>query len=158
MSPTAVTLRERAEEAQRRAARLAKLADFAEEVGEEGLAELVALIAPGETNGNGHATTTNGATTKPDGPRGREAVRIIVRRRPGIWTMQQLRAEMEREGWYTSPSGLEAAVKRLCDVNGEGKRVGKGRYVFPANHGEEAARATTASDGAVIPSSGPLFS
>jgi hypothetical protein len=30
---------------------------------------------------------------------------------------------------------LEAAAKRLCDENREGRRIGKGRYVFPADHG-----------------------
>ena len=59
---------------------------------------------------------------------------------------------MLRRGWFTSDNGLEAAAKRLCDFNGEGRRVGKGRYVFPANHGEEDAIESDPSDGAMIPS------
>src|SRR5438552_16677251 len=34
-----------------------------------------------------------------DGPRGREAVRIITRERPGIWPLKDLAAEMGRRGW-----------------------------------------------------------
>jgi hypothetical protein len=139
MGVVVARLKERAEEAERQAARLRKMVELVDEWGEEGLAELAALIAPGETNGNGHSTAINGDSLKDvtNEPRGRAAVRIIVRRRPGPWTMQQLRAEMEREGWFTSASGLEAAVKRLCKENGEGRRLGRGRYVFPADYGEE---------------------
>ena len=60
---------------------------------------------------------------------------------------------MVRRGWFTSDSGLEAAAKRLCDSNREGRRIGKGRYVFPANHGEGEADETYAhgvSDGGAV--------
>lgn len=149
MGAVVTHLRERAEEAAQQAERLRKMVALADELGEEGLAELAALIAPGETNGNGNGTVDT-ATATPATPKGREAVRIIVARRPGIWTLQDLRAEMEREGWFTSRAGLEAAVKRLCTVNREGQRIGAGRYVFPANHGEEDAIESLPSGVAMI--------
>jgi hypothetical protein len=64
-------------------------------------------------------------------PRGRGAVRLIVAERPGVWSLAELREEMKRRGWFTSPKGLEVAVTRLCDA-GEARRVAKGRYEFPA--------------------------
>jgi hypothetical protein len=141
-------LQEQAAEATRQAERLNKMVELARELGDEGLAELVALVGPqaGKTNrnGNGHTPVAT------DAPRGREAVRRIVRERPGIWTLADLRAEMEKRGWFTSRSGLEAAAKRLCDVNGEGRRLGPGRYMFPADH-EEVKRESDPSDGAMIP-------
>jgi hypothetical protein len=136
-------LEQRAEEATRHADKLTRMLALAKELGEDGLSELVALIGHPTEETNGHGAE--------DAPRGREAVRIIVRERPGIWAMQDLRAEMEARGWFTSASGLEAAVKRLCDVNREGRRIGRGRYVFPANHGEEAAIESDPSGGAMIP-------
>ncbi len=139
-------LRQRADEATRQAERLTRMVELARELGDDGLSELVALLGSAEPehhNGNGQAAASV--------PRGREAVRRIVAERPGIWTLPELRAEMERRGWFTSASGLEAAVKRLCSVNREGRRAGRGRYVFPANHGEEAAIESDRSDGAMIP-------
>jgi hypothetical protein len=147
------TLEQRAEAAEQQAVRLRKMVDLARDLGEQGLAELVALIAAepsvvdGGANGNSHSPKR-----RVDGPRGREAVRIIVRERPGVWTLKELRAEMETRGWFTSASGLEAAVKRLCSLNGEGKRDGHGRYVFPANHGEEGAIESERSGVAMITS------
>lgn len=146
-------LRQQAEEAQRQADRLKKMLELASELGDEGLSELVSLLAPqgaqanGNGNGNGHAPTT----AKARAPRGRDAVRLIVRRRPGIWTLTELRAEMEREGWFTSATGLEAAAKRLCDINGEGRRAGRGRYVFPADYGEEGDIESERTGGGMIP-------
>ena len=145
-------LEARAEEAVRQADRLKKMVELARELGDEGLAELAVLIAPAETNGhtngngngNGHA-----ARVKPDGPRGRAAVRLIVKDRPGLWTLKDLRAEMEQNGWFTSTKGLDVAVKRLCD-NGEARWVAKGQYEFPAN-GKEGTIESDASDGALIP-------
>lgn len=147
-------LAQEAEEATRRADRLTRIVQLANELGEDGLAELVEWIGAeqaasepnGKGNGNGHA-----APADPDAPRGRDAVRVIVNERPGLWTLAEIRAEMEARGWFTSATGLEAAAKRLCDVNGEGRRVGRGQYVFPANHGEEDVIESDPSDGAVIP-------
>lgn len=142
-------IEQQAQEAAETAARMEKMAKVVRELGEDGLAELLALInesVPANGNGNGHAARAGRV------PKGREAVRIIVRERPGIWTYQELRAAMEQRGWFTSDNGLEAAAKRLCDFNGEGRRIGKGRYVFPANHGEEDAIESDPSDGALIPS------
>ncbi len=140
-----------AEQATRQAERLNRMLELARELGDDGLAELVALVGPtappeGKTNGNG-----NGHAAPADGPRGREAVRIIVGKRPGIWTLAELQDAMVAEDWFTSKSALDAAVKRLCEVNGEGRRIGKGRYMFPANHGEEDAIESDPSDGAMIP-------
>ena len=147
-------LAQEAEEATQRADRLTRIVQLANELGEEGLAELVEWIAAERTasapndngNGNGHAVPAD-----PEAPRGRDAVRIIVRERPGVWTLAELRAEMEARGWFTSATGLEAAAKRLCSVNGEGRRTGRGQYVFPADHGEEDVIESDPSDGAVIP-------
>jgi hypothetical protein len=73
-------------------------------------------------------------------PRGRQAVRIIVHERPGLWTLVDLRAEMKRRSWFTSNKGVDIAVTRMCG-NGEARRVGKGRYEFfaPASEERDAA-------------------
>ena len=65
-----------------------------------------------------------------DGPRGREAVRIITRERPGIWPLKDLAAEMVRRGWAKNSKSVEVAVHRLAN-NGECRRVGIGVYEFP---------------------------
>jgi hypothetical protein len=143
-------LEREAEEAEQLAARRRKMVELARELGDQGLSELVALIGsdgPTATNGNGHK-----AKKRPGIPRGREAVRVLVRERPGLWTLSELRAEMESRGWFTTAKGLEAAAKRLCDIDGEGRRLGRGRYVFPANHGEEDAIESDRSDAAMIAS------
>jgi hypothetical protein len=150
ISPVA-TLRERAEDAERKAERFRQMAEFAEKLGEEGIAEFVSMIeASGiPTNGNGKSHDSDEKI-----PRGREAVRQIVSERPGIWTLKDLRAEMERRQWFTSRKGLEVAAHRLC-VDGEGKRIGRGRYLFPAEDGDvigkEVEREIDPSDGAMIP-------
>jgi hypothetical protein len=146
-------LEKQAEEAARHAERLEKMLALARELGDEGVSEMVALLTPDQPtpmngNGKGHATKS-----KTEEPRGRDAVRIIVARRPGIWTFAELKDAMVRESWFVSDSGLEAAAKRLCDLNGEGRRIGKGRYVFPANHGEEGAIESDRSGAAMIASS-----
>ncbi len=141
-------LERQAEEASRQADRLEKIVALARELGDDGLTELVALLgseAPAANgNGNGHKAVKSG------GPRGRAAVRQIVRERPGVWTLTELRAEMVARGWFTTATGLEAAAKRLCDINGEGKRDGRGRYVFPANYGEGDGIESDASGAARI--------
>jgi hypothetical protein len=146
-------LRERAQDAEREAERLRDIAVFAEKLGEDGIAELLILLGAGA---NGAKDTTNGNGQKPDEkvPRGREAIRLIVSERPGIWTLKQIRAELEQRGWFTSRKGLEVAASRLC-ADGEGKRIGRGRYTFPAENShlieEEVERESEASDGAMIP-------
>jgi hypothetical protein len=144
-------LEAQAEEAERQAAHRRKIVDMARELGEEGLAELVALMGSAEPNGNGGGNGSHGGPEIVEGPRGRDAIRVIVRERPGVWTSEELRLEMQRRGWFTSSTGLTAAAKRLCDVNGEGKRIGPGRYLFPANHEEEVEREIDPSGGAKIP-------
>jgi len=133
-------LEQQAEEATNKAARLNRMVEIARELGEDGLSELAEWISAesvaATTNGNGHVNGNGNGVVASGSPRGRKAVRIIVRKRPGIWTYQELRAEMQQREWFTTDSGLEAAAKRLCD-SGEGRRLSKGQYVFPANHGEE---------------------
>lgn len=143
-------LEQEAEEATTKAARLNRIVELARELGDEGLSELAAWIGSESENGNTNHSYVP-VPVAPGAPRGRKAVRIIVSERPGIWTYKDLRDEMQRRDWFTTDSGLEAAVKRLCDSNREGRRIGKGRYVFPANHGEEDAIESDRSDGALIP-------
>lgn len=150
MGAAIARLEQQAEEAARQAERLEKMLTLARELGDEGVSEMVALLAPESngTNGNGKSR----APRKSNKTRGRDAVRAIVAKRPGIWTFAELKAEMVREGWFVSDSGLEAAAKRLCDLNSEGRRIGKGRYVFPADHGEEDAIESDHSGAALIAS------
>jgi hypothetical protein len=154
MSSSVAALRQRAEDAERQAERFREMAEFAEKLGEEGIAEFVSMIETssihtnGNTNGNGHVHETGEKV-----PRGRKAVRLIVSERPGIWTLKQIRAEMEARDWFTSRKGVEVAASRLC-ADGEGKRIGRGRYMFPAEDGhvmEEVERESDPSDGALIP-------
>lgn len=130
-------LEQQADEATKKAERLNRMVELARELGEDGLSELAEWISAeatnGTTNGNGNG---NGLAVASGALRGRKAVRVIVSERPGIWWYQDLRAEMVQREWFTTDSGLEAAVKRLCD-SGEGRRLSKGRYAFPANFGEE---------------------
>jgi hypothetical protein len=132
-------LQQEVEAAERRAVTLRKFIEVAEEIGEEGLGEFIALMA---TNGNGRPLAAEHEEAEdlpnPETPRGRDAVRLIVRDRPGVWTLDQLRVEMKRRGWYTSDKGVEVAAARLCRLNGEGRRLGKGRYRFPATRAAEA--------------------
>ena len=139
------TLEREAEAAERRAVALRKFLEVARELGDEGLAEVLAFVIPAapELNGNGHKT-------EPEAPSGRRALRIIVGERAGVWTLAELRDAMIERGWYTSDKGVEAAAARLCRLNGEGRRIGKGRYVFPANWKEDAIE-SEASTGALIP-------
>lgn len=138
MAGLVTELERQADETERLAAKRRKVADIARELGEEGFAELLAMVQTSEPNGSGNG---NGHKAAPqvadDAPKGRDAVRAIVATRTGIWTFAELKDEMLRREWFVSDTALEAAAKRLCDLDGEGKRIGKGRYVFPANHGEE---------------------
>jgi hypothetical protein len=130
MSLTA-SLEEQAVALERDATALRKLSEAARELGEERVRALLAPILNG--NGNGaHTLTLLPAPTdsvEEDSPRGREAVRLIVGERPGVWTLADLRAEMKRREWFTSNKGVDVAVTRLV-AKGEARRVGKGRYEF----------------------------
>jgi hypothetical protein len=141
-----------AEDSARAAERAQRVVELAREIGEDGLSELFALMNEDEPNGNGHSPKNGNGIVKPDGPRGREAVRQIVRDRPGIWTLAEIRAEMQEKGWFTTQKGLDAAVKRLCRLDHEGRSLGSGRYVFPADFtGEGVNDESDPSDGALIP-------
>ena len=144
MSGVVERLEQGADDAGREAARLRELVERGRELGGDALAELGALLGS-ETTSNGH---TSGRPAHV--PRGREAVRRIVRDRPGIWTLSELREEMRTRGWFTSSKGLEVAVVRLCEA-GECRRVSKGRYEFPPERGEGAIE-SDASGAAMIAS------
>jgi hypothetical protein len=128
-------LQRQAVDAERRASGLRKMIEVANDLGEEGVKELLALVANGNDNGTPHADVPTLPLGGPDtppagGPRGREAIRLIVAERPGVWTLAMLREEMRVRGWFTSRKALETAVVRLAR-DGEARRVGKGRYEFP---------------------------
>ena len=128
MTTLTASLEEQAEALERDALALRKLSEAARELGEDRVRVLLGPMLNG--NGNGHVSEPE-AMPEPvdDGPRGREAVRLIVRERPGLWSLVDLRAEMKRRGWFTSNKGVDVAVTRLCR-SGEARRVGKGRYEF----------------------------
>jgi hypothetical protein len=126
----AISLEEQAVALERDATALRKLSEAAQELGEERVRALLAPVL--NSNGNGsprRGTDQDEPVVDEDAPRGREAVRRIVRERPGIWTLREIRAEMQRRGWFTSNKGVEVAVMRLAN-NNEARRIGKGRYEF----------------------------
>jgi hypothetical protein len=136
MSDVLAQIEKEAEAAERRAVALWKIAEAARDLGDQGVTELRELFgsANGNRNGNGVAPVLPAVMREPVGdeaPRGREAVRLIVRDRPGVWTLAELIAEMKRRGWYASDKGVEAAAYRLCKLNNEGQKLGPGRYRFP---------------------------
>jgi hypothetical protein len=131
-----------AEAAERRANAYRSLIKVANDLGEEGVAEALALL---QTSENGHDKTIQVAAEiiddpTPSRPRGREAIRLIVHQRPGLWKLADLRAEMKQRGWFTSPKAVEVAVMRLCE-SGEAERRGKGLYEFGVPSREEAEAA-----------------
>jgi hypothetical protein len=67
---------------------------------------------------------------------GREAVRHIVRERPGLWNLRDIADEAVRRGWATTRKPVEVAVHRMCNA-GEARRVRKGLYEFPGLATEE---------------------
>src|SRR6266852_4877203 len=124
MAAVAERLAQKVADSERETERLRDLLEKVKKFGEDDLAALVNLyVVEVSSSGNGQADE--------DPPRGREAIRRIVSDRPGIWTLAELRAEMLQRGWFTTPKAVEVATKRLCDINCEGKRIGKGRYLFP---------------------------
>jgi hypothetical protein len=134
VSVNVASLEERAQAAERKAAQLRRVVELVGELGEEGLRELLAVVEPeGERATNGHARAPY--VPPPKNPRGREALRLIVADRPGMWTMAELKDEMHRRGWFASDKGVEVAAVRLVTA-GEWKRDGKGRYVAPADSQE----------------------
>lgn len=139
MSALADKIKHEAEEAARKAERWQKMAELVDELGEEGIAEFAALI---RKNGNGKP----GADKEPIG---RTAIRRLVGERPGLWSMDEFKKEMREHGWFTSARAVENAVLRMV-ADGEGRRIARGRYVFPADHEEEVARESDPS-GAKIP-------
>jgi hypothetical protein len=70
-------------------------------------------------------------------PVGREAVRLIVSERPGLWRLRDIVAEATSRGWATDRKPIEVAAHRLCG-DGAMRRVRPGLYMFPADFDEEA--------------------
>jgi hypothetical protein len=136
----ATSLEEQAAVLERDAAALRKLSEVARDLGEERVRALLGTAGNGNGHHNGLVRVEPEAQPEPveAGPRGRKAVRLIVGERPGIWTLADLRAEMKRREWFTSNKGVDVAVTRLVASN-EARRVGKGRYVFPAPEERDAA-------------------
>lgn len=131
----ATSLEDQAAALERDATALRKLSEAARELGEERVRALLAPMLNGNGNhsANGHVLEPEAAPEPAEiGPRGREAVRLIVGERPGLWTLAELRAEMKRREWFTSNKGVDVAVTRLV-AKGEARRVGKGRYEFGAS-------------------------
>jgi hypothetical protein len=130
------TIQQRAAEMEQAAAAMRKLVEAAQELGEERVRDLLAPMLNGNGDHNGHAIEeplSLPIPTDDDGPRGREAIRLIVAERPGIWALVDLREEMKRRGWFASNKGVDVAVTRMS-AKGEARRVGKGRYEFPATN------------------------
>ena len=146
-------LEQRAVDAEQRAARLRKMVTLAQELGDEGLVELAGLLNADKrgVSGNGHTTANGAAEASEKVPRGREAVRRVVGTRPGLWTLSEIVAELEAREWFRSRKGAEVAVVRMI-ADGEGRRIRKGQYQFPANHGEEVAIESERSGAAMIAS------
>jgi hypothetical protein len=142
MSALAERIKQEAEEAVRKAERWQKMAELVDELGDEGIAEFAALV---KKNGNG-----NGKPRTEGTPYGTAGIRRVAAERPGIWTMSEFKAAMQERGWFTSERSVENAVLRLVR-RGEGRRVGKGRYVFPADFREGVEDESATSDGAGIP-------
>jgi hypothetical protein len=134
-------LDQRADEAERQAAALRKIAEGARELGPNGLTFLLTL-AKEELNATdgGFGVVPKPAPSALTEPRGREAIRLIVASRPGLWSLADLRAELKCRSWFTSNKAVEVAVTRLC-ATGNARRVGKGLYEFPDPTTEEAEAA-----------------
>lgn len=74
----------------------------------------------------------------PKAPRGREAIRLVVGERPGIWTLAEIREELKRHGWFTSNKAVEVAAKRLRQ-NNEARFIRPGVYEFGVESEERDA-------------------
>ena len=130
----------------------AKLAEAEREAGEVAArVEALRLITEGLRRLNGHAAelfpstglfgepTIAGSASKAH-PVGREAVRRIVKERPGLWSLRDIVTEAVNRGWATDRKPIEVAVHRLCG-DGAMRRVRQGLYMFPADYDEEAMAA-----------------
>lgn len=68
-------------------------------------------------------------------PVGREAVRMIVSERPGLWRLRDIVAVATSKGWATDRKPIEVAAHRLCG-DGVMRRVRPGLYMYPPDHEE----------------------
>jgi hypothetical protein len=145
------SLEEQAAALEREATALRKLSEAASALGEDRVRAFLAPMLNGNGHHNGHVADDVPPPPEPpeDVPRGRDAIRLIVQRRPGLWSLTDLRAEMKRLGWFTSNKGIDVAVSRLA-ASGEARRVGKGRYEFSAPDRKEGAIESDASSAAMI--------
>jgi hypothetical protein len=80
-----------------------------------------------------------------NGPRGRDAVLIVMREDPKrVWKVVDLKREILRRGWAPTPKAVEATIKRLRQ-DGELESAGYGHYklrsesLSPAEPDSEAA-------------------
>lgn len=76
-----------------------------------------------------------------DGPRGRDAVRLIVSERPGKWSLREIAKASAMRGWPSTRNALATAVQRMAS-EGEARWVGKGYYEFPCSELEASAPVT----------------
>ena len=138
---THADLRAELASAERRAAALRKLMEAAEQL------NVIVYIAPngnGSGNGNGTATEpTERVADEPvrEGPRGRAAVRAVVRDKPTkTWTISALARELLRRGWTASTDiervqhALGESLRRMV-IDGEAIRVRPGVYKFTDGQG-----------------------
>lgn len=148
MSPPTLAdrIESKADEMERELAALRKLAEVATELGEDGVTQLLALVSPDHTNGNGHSN--GNVVADPKAPRGREAIMRVVAERPGLWTLSEIVDGLKASHWFTSRKAAEVAVSRLC-ASGALQRKRKGVYEF--SDGKEGAGESERSDGAKIP-------
>jgi len=97
------------------------------------------IVAPVPNGDRAAAPSEPTPETRSEPPRGRVAVREIVRERPGMWALKDLIAEFDRRGWLVSPKAVEVAVHRLVN-NGEARRLRLGVYEFPATTSTEGVQ------------------
>jgi hypothetical protein len=127
----------------------AKLAEAEAEAQEvAGRVEALRMITEGLRRLNGHAAELFPETRRVENfafgggsenlnghPVGREAVRLIVGERHGLWLLRDIVAEAMGRGWAKDRKPIEVAVHRLCG-DGVMRRVRPGVYMFPADYEE----------------------
>lgn len=119
-------LQRQAEALERRAQALRQLIAGVEVLGDD----LAAILGEKSANGNGGSHRLPEPAVQEDGPRGREAVKIIAAERKGTLTAAQIKREVKRRGWPSSPKAIETAIHRLVE-DGVAVRIRKGVYRFP---------------------------
>lgn len=126
---------------EKKAAEYERLADEYEKKGEairQIIAGVRALNGDAESvlmrrSFSAHSTAFETRPLDPNGPRGREAVLRVMRERPEhTWKVVEVKREMLKRGWASTPKAVEASIAALRDA-GELKPAGYGYYkVIPA--------------------------